>query len=154
MKPFRHANAAVALLAALLASPVLAAKIPGTVHPRGGETLQASDIRLDGLEERKGITFTIRDRDYQVQRSQIAALAFRRVNETRGGFIGPDSRIRITFTSGKTVIASNALLATQARITHQGDLVGQPRTRRFTINGSEEAAVSDPDDVVRIRFQR
>lgn len=139
-------------LAGVLSVPAQAATIPGTVHLRGGDTIQAKDIRIDGLEEPGGIEITTEDKEYRIERSRIAGLAFKRVKETEAGLIGPDSRIKVTLRNGKTVTASNILLGTRAHLVYQGDLVNGARTGTFTINGSREATYSDPDDIVRIRF--
>ena len=128
-------------------------KIPGVVHLRGGETLRASDIQIDGLLETRGVELQVEGKEYFLQLARIDSMRFLRIEETANRYIGPDSKIRVSLRNGETVTATNAQLDTRVEVTYPGKVADTPRTRRFFINGSKEATLSDPDDVLRIDFR-
>ncbi|MFA9459925.1 hypothetical protein [Thiohalorhabdus methylotrophus] len=149
---------AAAILAALLVSSATAQdvqeeKVPGVVHLRGGDTLKASDIKIDGLLANRGVELEADNKEYYIKLPRIDSMRFLRVRETANRYVGSDSRIRVTLKNGETITATNAQLSTRAEITYTGKPANEPRTRPFFLNGSKEFALSDPDDVVRIDFR-
>lgn len=144
---------ALCLSPAALAQVVQEDQVPGVVHLRGGDTLQAKDIKIEGLLDSRGVELEVDNKEYYVKVTRIDSMQFLRVKETPNEYVAADSKIRVRLKNGETIMATNAQLHTRAEITYTGDLAGEPRTRAFFLDGSDEPALSDPDDIVRIDFQ-